>query len=218
MGGGIFAQDTIPNFTAIDSLYREDQFYLGLSYNLLQNREQGIQQNKISYGITAGILRDMPINKARNISIAAGLGYSFQNINQNILVSKIGGDFSYTIIDPEDPFTKNKVQTHAIELPVEFRWRTSTAESHKFWRIYTGFKVGYVFYNVAKFNGSQGTFIYKNNPDVNNLQYTVYTALGYNTWNIYVSYGLNPILSDAALNGRSIDLNSLNLGLQFYIL
>ena len=214
----VFAQDTIPNFSAIDSLYREDQFYLGISYNLLQNRNDGIRQNKISYGITTGFLRDMPINKRRNVSIAAGLGYSFQNFNQNILVSKNEDVFSYATIDPAAPFNKNKIQTHAVEVPVEFRWRTSNAESHKFWRVYTGFKVGYVFYNVSKYNGSQGTFIYKNNPEVNDIQYTVYTALGYNTWNFHISYGLNPIFGKGTLNGNPIELTSLNLGLLFYIL
>lgn len=214
----VFAQDTIPNFSAIDSLYREDQFYLGISYNLLQNRNDGIRQNKISYGITAGFLRDMPINERRNISIGAGLGYSYQNFNQNILISREDNIFSYKIIDPENAFNKNKIQTHAVEVPVEFRWRTSNAASHKFWRVYTGFKVGYVFYNVSKYNGSQGTFVYKNNSDISDIQYTVYTALGYNTWNFNVSYGLNPIFSSAILNNNPIKLTSLNLGLMFYIL
>ncbi len=214
----VFAQDTIPNFAAIDSLYREDQFYLGLSYNLLQNRNDGIRQNKISYGITTGFLRDMPINKRRNVSIAAGLGYSFQNYNQNILVTKFDNVFSYATIDPAAPFTKNKIMTHAIEVPIEFRWRTSTAESHKFWRVYTGFKVGYVFYNVSKYNGSQGEFVYKNNPDISDIQYTVYTALGYNTWNFNVSYGINPIFNNGSLSGNPIKLTTLSLGLQFYIL
>ncbi len=214
----VFAQDTIPNFSAIDSLYREDQFYLGISYNLLQNRNDGIRQNKISYGITGGFLRDMPINERRNFSIAAGLGYSFQNYSQNILVSKTDNIYSYSTIDPAASFNKNKIHTHAIEVPVEVRWRTSNAESHKFWRVYTGFKVGYVFYDVSKYDGSQGTFVYKNNPDISNIQYTVYTALGYNTWNFKVSYGINPIFSDAELNGNPIDLTVLSLGLQFYIL
>ena len=214
----VFAQDTIPNFSAIDSLYREDQFYLGVTYNLLQNRNDGIRQNKISYGITTGILRDMPINARRNVSIAAGLGYSFQNYSQNILVSKNADAFSYSTIDPAAPFSKNKIQTHLVEVPIEFRWRTSNAESHKFWRVYTGFKVGYVFYDVSKYNGSQGTFVYKRNPDISAIQYTVYTALGYNTWNFNVSYGLNPVFSSGTLNGNPIELTALSLGLLFYIL
>ena len=217
-GSAVFAQDTIPNFSAIDSLYREDQFYMGISYNLLQNRNDGIRQNKISYGITGGFLRDMPINARRNFSIAAGLGYSFQNYNQNILVSKKDNVYSYSTIDPAAPFNKNKVQTHAIELPIEIRWRTSNAESHKFWRVYTGFKVGYVFYDVSKYEGSQGKFVYTNNPDISNVNYTVYTALGYNTWNATVSYGINPIFENGNLGGNPIKLNALSLGLLFYIL
>ena len=214
----VFAQDTIPNFSAVDSLYREDQFYTGITYNLLQNRNDGIRQNKISYGITVGFLRDMPLNERRNFSIAAGLGYSFQNYNQNILVSKDENDYSYATIDPAAPFNKNKIQTHAIELPIEIRWRTSNAVSHKFWRVYTGFKVGYVFYDVSKYDGSQGTFVYNNNPDLSKINYTVYSALGYNTWNATVSYGLNPIFEKGNLSGNPIKLNALSIGLLFYIL
>ena len=214
----LFAQDTIPNFSAIDSLYREDQFYTGISYNILQNRNDGIRQNKISYGITAGFLRDMPLNERRNFSIAAGLGYSFQNYNQNILVSKNEDIYSYSTLDPAAPFNKNKIQTPSRGVPIEFRWRTSNAESHKFWRVYTGFKVGYVFYDVSKYDGSQGTFVYNNNPDISKINYSVYTALGYNTWNATVAYGLNPIFENGNLNGNPIKLNTLSIGLLFYIL
>lgn len=84
------AQDAEPDFTALDSLYREDQFYIGFSYNILQQRPEGLKQNKFSLGLSLGVLRDMPINKRRNISIAAGLGYSLNNFNQNLQIAKIG--------------------------------------------------------------------------------------------------------------------------------
>ena len=42
----------------IDSLYREDQFYLGLNYNRLLDGPVGVSQQKISLGVAAGFLRD----------------------------------------------------------------------------------------------------------------------------------------------------------------
>src|SRR6476661_10506081 len=88
---GVFAQETkLPApMIAVDSLYREDQFYVGLSYNLLVNRPTGIRQNKFSSGFTGGFLRDMPINKKRNVAIAAGLGVSYNKYFQNLVISKV---------------------------------------------------------------------------------------------------------------------------------
>ena len=56
-----FSQEIKPietNLTEIDSLYREDQFYASLSYNLIQNRPTGFKQFSFSPGITFGFLRD----------------------------------------------------------------------------------------------------------------------------------------------------------------
>jgi len=43
--------------------------------------------------------------------------------------------------------------------------------------------------------------------------------LGYNTWNLYMYYALNPIFSgDVKLDGVSVDMNAIKIGLMFYIL
>jgi hypothetical protein len=63
--------------------YREDQFYVGISYNILQNKPSGFSQNSFSSGFTFGFLRDMPINATRTFAIAPGLGFSYQNYHQN---------------------------------------------------------------------------------------------------------------------------------------
>ena len=68
----LFAQEK-PNFTAIDSLYREDQFYVGISYNSLQNKPIGTTQGRFTPSFSFGILRDMPFNKTRTWAIAAGI-------------------------------------------------------------------------------------------------------------------------------------------------
>lgn len=209
---------TEPNFTAVDSLYREDQFYLSFSYNILQNRPEGVSQNKFSAGFSAGFLRDMPINETRTIAIAAGIGYSLNNYNQNLMISESNGNPEYSLIDPETIYNKNNFSLHYLDLPIEFRWRTSTPESHKFWRIYTGVKLSYLLYSRSKFSGNEQKIIITKNEDFNKFQYGVYLAGGYNTWNFHLYYGLNPLFKSAELNGNSIDMRTLNIGLMFYIL
>ena len=43
--------------------------------------------------------------------------------------------------------SSNTFFSHNLEVPFEFRWRTSTANKYQFWRIYTGVKFLYNFSN-----------------------------------------------------------------------
>ena len=208
----------IPDFEAVDSLYREDQFYLGITYNTLLKRPSGISQNKFTPSFSFGLLRDMPFNKNRTKSIAAGIGYSMNNYNQNILISETNGTTSYNIISTDSGFDKNKLTLHYLDIPVEYRWRTSTPENHKFWRVYTGIKFSYLVYDRSKYVDSQVTNKVTGNSDLNKFQYGTYLSVGYNTVNFNVYYGLNPIFKSAVLNDNLLDMNTLNFGFMFYIL
>ncbi len=55
------AQESNSVNTVIDSLYREDQFYLGVTYNLLSKKPNGISQNGFSSGVPFGLIKDIPI-------------------------------------------------------------------------------------------------------------------------------------------------------------
>ncbi|MSP85228.1 MAG: PorT family protein [Flavobacteriaceae bacterium] len=213
----IFSQSSL-DFEAVDSLYREDQFYFGITYTTLQKRPAGVTQNKFTPSFSIGFLRDMPFNKARNKAFAAGLGYSWNNYNQNILIYEANGIPEYSTIISATNFDKNKLMLHSIDIPLEFRWRTSTAESHKFWRIYSGLKFSYLFYTQSNYKDHQTSIKVIGNPDINKFQFGTYLSIGYNTVNFNVYYGLKPIFKSGVLNGSSLDMNTLNFGFMFYIL
>lgn len=202
----------------IDSLYREDQFYFGFTYNTLTNKPDGLSQSKLSTGFSLGFLRDMPTNKNRTHAIAAGIGLSYNNYNQNLAVYKSDQAPSYSIIDADTSFNKNKFSQLLVEVPLEFRWRTSTYESHKFWRIYGGFKLSYLILDRSIFEDAQGKIIVTNNKDFNKLLYGAYISTGYNTINVYAYYGLNSLFKSANIDGEPIAMKSLNIGIIFYIL
>jgi Outer membrane protein beta-barrel domain len=205
----------------VDSLYKEDQFYAGVTYNLIGNKPSNLNQNGFSLGFHLGFIKDIPINKDRDIALGVGLGYSANSFNQNLLISEdVNGNMSFSILNESNvAFTRNKFSQHLVELPIEFRWRTSTPSEYKFWRIYTGFKMGYVFANTAKFKGDLGTIKYTNIKAFNDFQYGLTLSAGYNTWNLYLYYALNPIFSnEAQLDGETIDMNAVKIGLMFYIL
>ena len=198
----------------VDNKYLEDQFYFGLNYNLLVNKPSGFNQNGISGGFTVGYIRDFPLNERRNIAIGVGLGYAYNAYNQNLKISEGG---MYEIVHNDD-FNSNRLTTYAIELPVEFRWRTSTATTYSFWRIYTGVKFGYVFKNKSKYSDDFETIKIKNIDEFQNFQYGLTFAAGYSSFNLSLYYGLNTMFKNVNVSGAEIDLRQFNIGLLFYIL
>jgi hypothetical protein len=218
---GAFAQEEIVEKKVVDSLYREDQFYFNASFINVQKSPGGLRQNKISPSFGFGILRDMPINKSRTFSIAAGLGYSINILNDNLYTyttSDANPTRVYEIISSDIYYSKNKFTTQYLDLPIEIRWRNSTFESHKFWRIYTGFKLSYLISDKYTFVNDLGTTILKHDPNLNKLQYGCYISSGWNSLNVYMYYGLNPIYKSSEVNGQANKMNLFTLGLQFYIL
>lgn len=213
----VFSQEE-PNFSAIDSLYREDQFYFGVTYNILNLKPNGVSQNSFSTGLNLGFLRDFPINKNRTFAIAPGLGFSYNNYKENLVVDNLGGTINYSIIESGVNYDKNKLALYFVDLPVEFRWRTSTFDSHKFWRVYTGFKFSYLLLSQSRYVDVNQNFKINNNPDINKIHYGAYLSVGYNSWNLHAYYGLHNMFKNGNLNGDPIELSTLNIGLMFYIL
>jgi Outer membrane protein beta-barrel domain len=202
----------------IDSLYREDQFYFSFALNTLQNKPAGLTQDKFSAGFSAGFLRDFPINKNRTIAIAPGIGFAYNNFHQNLKIAGTNEVPLYSIIESDMDFDRNRFSQLLVEMPIELRWRTSTYASHKFWRVYAGFKVGYLLYDKSVYADSTSKIVVNNNKDFNKLQYGAYFSAGYNSINIFAYYGLNTLFQNAKTSTATIDMNALNVGIMFYIL
>ena len=215
----LFSQEENDIVITEDPKYREDQFYAGITYNFLDNKPSGISQQGLSGGFHFGFIRDFPINKRRNIALGVGLGYSTNSYNHNLFIKEVGGSVEYQKLDNNVlSYSKNKLNIHIIEMPFQFRWRTSTMFSHKFWRIYTGIKFGYVTKNIVKYDGELGDFKQRNTPDLKSFTTTADIAFGWNTWNFYIAYGLDKIFKDeATLNSNSIDVSEIKFGLIFFL-
>lgn len=200
-----FSQEDSSTYKVVDSLFREDQFYVSVSYNLVQNRPSGFRQFGFSQGFTAGFLRDFPISKDRKWAIAPGIGYSYNNIKQFVNSNDIFGDGSSENV-------RATITSHSVDFPLEVRWRNASPTNHKFWRVYAGFKATYVLGANIKVETTSGNEKNSILEDVNRWQYGAYLSFGFNTWNPYVYYGLNPIFNEGS------KMSNFNIGFIFYIL
>lgn len=214
------AQDTISKIQG-DLKYREDQFYIGITYNLLSSIPDGVYPEGLSGGFYFGFLRDMPINKNRNLAIAIGAGMTFDQYSHNLLIDKdSNGEATFTIIGDNNDFNSNRFKTAIVEIPFELRWRSSTPTSYKFWRAYAGLKVGYAFWHRATYKGLTSTISNSDISEFDKLSFGTTLSLGYNKFNFFLYYSINPFFKDGALtnDGQQVGFKTIKLGLIYYIL
>jgi hypothetical protein len=205
----------------VDSLYREDQFYIGVTYNLLGSRPDAVNLRGLSGGVHLGYLRDMPINKRRNVAIAIGAGLAFDSYGQNLFIGEDENENTiFRVLDAENvDFDRNRFSTFVVEAPIEFRWRTSTPSSYKFWRIHAGFRVGYTYFYKATFKQPGNTVGQTDIPEFEPLRLAATLSFGYNTFNFYAQYHITPFFKDAETSeGDAVELRGIKVGLIFYIL
>ena len=208
-------QDSLP----LDDRYREDQFYVGITYNVPLNVPNGVSILGLSGGFFAGFQRDMPINEQRNIAIAVGAGLSFDQYGQNLFILKRNGSSLFEVLDDDVDFNSNRLVVYTVELPIEFRWRTSTSAYDKFWRIYGGVRFGYSYYHKSKLKESGNNITTTDIPEFEKFRAGITLSMGYSTFNFYGYYGLNPFFPDGMTeDGQAVDFQTVKLGLIFYIL
>jgi hypothetical protein len=202
-----------------DTKYREDQFYFGVTYNLLKEMPADMAQYGFSSGFHLGFIRDLPINDLRNVALGIGIGLSSNAVNHNLKISEVEqGTLNYSLVE-NGSFTVNKFSQFLIEVPFEFRWRTSTPETYKFWRVYSGFKLGYVLSSSVKFKGDPNNYKLKNPDDFNSFQYGITLSAGYDKFNVHFYYALNSIFKDNAnIDSKKLNISLIKIGLMLYIL
>ena len=214
----VLAQDTL--VSNIDSLYREDQFYIGATYNVLNSKPSGAKMRGLSGGLQAGFVRDMPINKRRNLAIAVGVGLTYDRMGQNLYIgNRDGGGTIFEVIDDKAEYDRNRFSMATVEVPIEFRWRTSTPTFYRFWRVYTGVRFGYAYWHQSALIADNVSLKSSNISEFDPFRMTATLSFGYNTFNFIAAYSINPFFKDAeTTDGQRVDFRSLKVGLIFYIL
>ena len=182
---------------------------------LLNSDQEKFKRHGISKQFQLGFVRDIPLISSRKLAIGLGLGYSFQDYNSNLVRFNVNNGNSIFIIN----YTlnqKSKLSFNFIEFPISLRWR-NISFNNKFERVYAGFKFQRNFLSKLKYRNGDIRNIY---DEVINWNKELYLSFGYNTWNVYISYGLNQIMKNFynQYSGKSFKVKSIKIGLIFYML
>ncbi|MCH1471362.1 MAG: hypothetical protein L7T85_02155, partial [Flavobacteriaceae bacterium] len=181
-----------------DSFYREDQVYVSIGYPLLIDTPEGLTQNKLSHTFSLGFVRDMPINSARNLAFGLGLGLNYNVVYTNL---QFTDDIKSTTFVSGDVI--NQWNSVDAEIPIEFRWRSSTPTNYQFWRIYAGV-VGY--YSLSAKQRTRAALTESiSSLSVHNFRLALRLNVGNNTWNLTYTHPIDSFFDfDKSTQNKSL--------------
>ena len=195
----------------IGDSYREDQLYFNVTYNSFKKQPKALSSTSFSYGLGLGYIRDVPFNKQANLALGLGLGYGYDSFNHGLNVSN---DMGNTIFSIANEVNSNTLKLHSLQVPIQLRWRSSNAVKYSFWRIYAGVNLKYNLKNKFVNETNKLTNI----DNFRKLLTDITISAGYGTFNLYISYSLQPIFKDAFLQNEKINTKMLRVGFSFYFL
>lgn len=183
-----------------------------------------VQPRWFSRGINFFLMYDLPLGESR-LSFAPGAGISNQNyfINSALELDTSGISFFNPIrnvIGQDTDFKKYKVSNTFIEVPLEFRYRTTPDKNDRSWKFGIGGRIGYRLTSGTKYKGDDylnrnhvGTVKNKEKAGYNlaNFRYGLTGRVGYGPINIVTFYGLNNMFKE----NLGPKLNTYSVGIQF---
>jgi len=211
--------DTVP--TEQFAHYLEDQLFFNLSYIALRQAHPGITQQGFSHSISYGFIRDIPLNLRRNFGIGIGVGFERNTLYQNlrVSVSENDGSITYALLEP-GTYLNNAFVFKKIIFPLEIRYRNSTADKFRFFRLYAGIMPGYSIGAESHYETEQFSVVYRKlNSLPTRWQWGTYLYVGYGELNGYIYYGLNDLFSpQVQIDGEHYPVYDLRFGVMLSFL
>lgn len=204
-------------FGQIDSLkvgdkYWEDQLYLSVSYDIMDNQPSGVSATGFSYSFSAGYIKDIPFHRKGRFAAGIGLGYGYNTFNHDLQI------LDNNSVQIANNISSNNLTIHNLEIPIQLRWRTSDAVTYSFWRLYAGVRFSYNLSNRFSYVENDVSVEFKNVDFFNKFQSGLELSAGYGAFNLFVYYGLSPIYKDLFLDEVSVNTKIIKFGLIFYLL
>ena len=194
--------------------YLEDQLYLDITYNVLKKKLKEVKSSSFSYGACVGYIRDIPIVKSGKMALGIGIGYGYDSFAHGLKVVENNSGFTLEVSNSAD----NKLLTHNLEMPLQFRLRSSNSRIYSFWRIYSGVKLSYNLRNQFIDAQSNEIIPITDVSNFNKFQLGLTMSSGYGTFNFHIYYGLTSILKSELIGQNLIDTKVFKIGVSLYIL
>ena len=203
--------------------YLDDQLYIGFTYNILTAMPDDVKNYSFSNTLSLGYIRDIPLNKRRNIGLGAGLGVGFHTYYTNVAMDcDEMGEWNMSILENGE-YLSNRFSLQTLDIPIQVRFRGSTAEKYNFWRVYAGVTFSWIYKNSTTYKNELVKLRYYDIPYLNEWLYTANLQVGYGKFTVKVDYTLGSLFkkkyAGETLPVKELsNMRSCNVGLLMYIL
>jgi len=166
-------------------------------------------------GFNIAFMYDFPISKTK-MSLAAGLGIGTSGVMlPDHELNMDDGTTDVPRFSATDDYSKYKVATTYLELPLELRYRSVPDNANKGFKAALGVKIGNLVnaHTKARSNlgGAKHTVKEANKRFFNSWRYAATARIGYGNFALYGSYTLNGLFKD---NGSSLaDIRPFSIGI-----
>lgn len=201
-----------------------DRLALIFNWNYwLNNQDTTLELQAQSRGFDGHWTFDVLFKEQSRFSVGFGLGISSHNVFHK---SSIRLDSNITVLTPYPDsvsFTKNKLATTYLEVPVELRWRSKPDKNDNSWKLAVGLKAGMLLSAKTKYVGQGSPFgleieeakikTYRV-PNINQFRYGPTVRFGYGNFNLVAFYALSTLFEP----NLGPKLNPFSVGISFNFL
>ena len=190
-------------------LPKYDRLVIDITYNDFSGDISPFSQGYNSFGVNPNFLFDIPLNKKNTLSFGTGIGMSFSHIQMRDKLNSLhGGVVVISEKTPEDSYSKNKLISSNLCVPIELRFRSKGWQHTKF---HLGAKLGFQTGLISKMfypEESQNTKLDFTDKS-SRFTYSVHARFGIRNYAFFASYNLNSLFR----NKKSTNINWLQFGI-----
>jgi len=183
--------------------YPRDRMILDVGFERWDGAPDSYNERWYSNMVALTIFKEWA-SKKNGLSIAIGGDVSWHHYHSDLYWDE-KGQFNLR----EEGYTKNKISTIYLDVPVEFRFRARRDKNGKYFRFYIGGKVGY---NLKSWN----TYItddvkYKlyHSPGIQDFRYGVHARIGWSYVSVFAQYMVSPLYEE----GSPVDVHPFSFGI-----
>ena len=225
--GEISDRDTVEtNKEEKEKMDEKGRFMIGMGNDLWMDAPGNVDIRNYNPSFVFSLMFDHPFGTSP-LSFSAGLGLQSNNLYSDAFLVENENNYKtkFSSIPDTLNYSKNKISTTYLELPIEFRLRMLKDNDLT---LAAGFKVGYLINSHTKYKGdnyldtrpsNNKTKIKEHNiPDMVKLRYTATARLGYKKFSLFAHYNLTPLFNKDELvdsSGDTQDMYLITAGLIF---
>jgi len=205
----------------------QDRLIFDVFLDIWQDTPDEIDLEIFNRGVNIALVYDYPIGYS-NFSVASGISFTSHNMYSDhwySYSSELDG-YKFIKIDEQLSYSNNKISLNYIDLPVEFRFRTTPTRDfpHTF-RVALGAKLGFLVQSHTKYVGDYFVENDENNnirsirykehslDNIEDWRYGIMARIGYGNVNITAYYPLTGIFK----HNNFTDMRPISIGLSFII-